>query len=275
MIRESLARALVLLRECPLLWLPGLAAGALGALDLVLQFWLGTSTAMRLWFLELVILPFFTAASYASVHTGECGASSYLQGGARYYFRVMLPTLVIGFATVLTILLLTIPLTFMGIAATTLPLILAGTVVPIIFFTFFYDTAAVFEDAKVFESIRRSVEVVLRRAGQVILFYLACFVILAAIAIPLALAWTSILYDRILPLASLNTTDIQALSSVSISSMLGFDGLVFTAVMFVIAVTAAVSLLLAFKAAFYQQISGEAVPVLQGEYDEKGRWYKY
>ncbi|HII75674.1 MAG TPA: hypothetical protein HA264_01185, partial [Methanolinea sp.] len=64
MVLDSLKRACGLLLKNPFLWLPGLAAGALGAADLLLQYYLGAFLATRLWFIEALIIPFLLAGAY-------------------------------------------------------------------------------------------------------------------------------------------------------------------------------------------------------------------
>jgi hypothetical protein len=49
-----------------------------------------------------------------------------------------------------------------------------GFIIPIIILTFFYDTAAVFEDTKIFDSIRRSIQLVMTHISDVIAFLLVC-----------------------------------------------------------------------------------------------------
>jgi len=275
MVWESLRTASGILRNDPALWLPGLAAGLLSALDLVLQFQLGSFMAMRLSVLEAVVFPFFIAAILSRIAKRGDGLVSFGKGAASCYFRVLLPSLVIFFGIMLTLVLLAVPLTLIGAAEAFLPVAVMGTMVPILFFTFFYDTAAVFEDKGVFESIRRSVEVVLNHAWKTVGFYAVSLLIVALVGFPLAIAWTGLLYDRLLPLTTMTTTDVQALTAEQFNTMLGFDGIVISAIFLFIAISLLFPILYAFKAVFYRSCSEKTVIEVQGEYDKKGRWYKY
>lgn len=279
MVLASLTRALGLLAANPFLWLPGLVTGALGAADLLLQYAFGTFLATRLWYLEVFLIPFLLAGAYTQIRSGDRTANAFAAGGVAYYFRILLPSLIIMFAIIVTISLVAIPLAIIGSLGVVLPLVIMGCTIPIIFFTFFFDTAAVFEDRHVFDCIRRSVEVVLSRPGPVIGFYLAALGIVCLVAIPLALVWTGLLYDQLVPLAGMDPSQIQALSMETLNRMLGFEGLLLTSACYLVGVTCAGSIISAFKAAFYQDTiqntSPDNLPVLQGEYDEKGRWYKY
>lgn len=279
MVLDSLKRAFSLLLQNPLLWLPGLAAGALGAADILLQYYLGAFLATRLWFIEALIVPFFLAGAYVQIRSGERGAVAFFAGGTAYYFRILLPSLVIVCAVLATVFLVVIPLAFIGAVNVVLPFVIMGCTIPILFFSFFYDTAAVFEDRRVFDSIRRSVEVVMNRPGKVIVFYLASIGIVLMVAIPLAVIWTALLYDQLLPLASMDPAQVQAFSISMFNELLGPEGVLITAAFYLVGVAIAGNIVYAFKAVFYRdtcgQMPGSALPALRGEYDKKGRWYKY
>lgn len=279
MVLAALAEAVQTLGKNPVLWIPGIASGVLAAGNVVLQYSMGTLFVAKLWYIEALAVPFLVAGAYSVVRGGNGGAGSFAGGGARYYFRVLLPSLVIAFAILATIVLLAIPLSLVGNPALILPYIAFGSAVPILFFTFFFDCAAVFEDCRVFESIRRSVEVVLNRPGQVILFFLASAGVVFLVTLPLVVIWTGLLYENLLPLTTMETAELQALSMETLNGMLGPSGIGITALVLFILFALAGNLVLTFKAAFYREMRGQVpqggtVP-LQGEYDEKGRWYKY
>lgn len=279
MILSALSEAVSRLLKNPFLWVPGLTLGGLAGADIVLQYFLGTFFVTRFWIVEALAVPFFLAAVYVAIREKAEPALSFVQGGSRYYFRVLLPILVILFAILATIVLLAVPLSFAGDPTVLLPFITLGSAVPILFFTFFADCAAVFEDCRVFESIRRSVEIVLSRPGPVILFFLASAGILLLVSLPLMVLWTGLLYERLLPLTAMDPAELQQVSMETFNGMLGLEGIVISALLAFAWFCLAGNLLLAFKAIFYRELVGEAgqgaITQLKGEYDEKGRWYRY
>jgi len=120
---------------------------------------------------------------------------------------------------------------------------------------------------------------VLNRPGQVILFFLALAGVVFLVTLPLMIIWTGLLYESLMPLTTMETAELQTLSMETLNGMLGPSGIGITALVLFVWVTLAGNLVLAFKASFYRELrgrvpQGETVP-LQGEYDEKGRWYKY
>lgn len=280
MVPAALAEAISTFLGKPVLWVPGLVMGSLAAIDIILQYYFGAFFLTRLWVIEALAVPVLVAGAYTEIRNTGNEPLTFWSGSIQYYFRVLVPLLVIAFAILATIVLLAIPLSFLGNSTLVLPYIVLGSAVPIIFFTFFFDCAAIFEDCRVFECIRRSVEVVLNRPGQVIVFFLVAAGIVILVSLPLMVIWTGLLYENLVPLVSMDQGELQALTMETLNGMLGLGGIGLTALFIFIWFTLAGNILITFKAVFYRQIlgqipqAGKTVP-LRGEYDEKGRWYKY
>jgi hypothetical protein len=286
MVTASLRSAIGLLRS-PAAWLPGLALGGAAASVIITQYYLGLFIAERLLILLLVLMPFFMAGLLSMVKTGNTGIHSFVSGGISGYFRVLLPSLLILFAIIITTVLLLIPLLALGIGGQALVFMVLTCGLSILFFTIFYDTAAVLEGKTVFESIRRSVEFVIRTTHSCVIFYLTSFVIGGAITLVTLLLWTASLYDRLEPISGLTPEEMQSFTLEQLNALLGPDGILITALFFIAGIALTFSLLYAFKAFFYRDYAGreetgtietgteETGTVLQGEYDSKGRWYKY
>ncbi|MDD1634096.1 MAG: hypothetical protein LUQ58_00650 [Methanomicrobiales archaeon] len=278
MVLGSLHAALDLLRS-PSAWLPGLALGIFAASSLLLLGSSGPFTAERLFVLEMVTFPFFIAGLYGMVKTNDRTYRSFTTSGISGYYRVLLPSVVLIFAISLTILLALIPLMIAGLAETVLPFTVVSVSITILFFTFFYDAAAILEGRKVLDCLRRSVEFVLTHARDCIIFYLVVIVISAAILFGIMILWTAALYDKISPLASYNATQMQAFTPDQFMAILGPDGMAVSAFFLFAGLAILVSVVLGFKACFYRDRSEASPPeveqVIEGEYDSKGRWYKY
>jgi hypothetical protein len=92
------------------------------------------------------------------------------------------------------------------------------------------------------------------------------------------LAWSASLYDRIAPISGLTPEEMQSFTPEQFNLLLGQDGIMITALIFFAGIAIVFSVLYAFKAFFYRDYAGEEQPepdLQQGEYDSKGRWYKY
>ncbi|HPH35461.1 MAG TPA: hypothetical protein PLU94_08225 [Methanoregulaceae archaeon] len=279
MVSASLHSAMALLRS-PAAWLPGLALGSIAAVFLITQYYYGLFIAERLLVILLVMMPLFMAGVLSMVKSGDSGFHSFLSGGLAGYFRILLPSLLVLFAIIITIMLVLIPLIALGFGGTALIFSVLICTLSILFFTLFYDAAAVLEGRTVFDSIRRSVEFVIRNTHSCIVFYLTSLVIGGVIWFVTLLAWTAALYERLVSISTMTPDEIQAFTPDQFNALLGQDGILITALIFFAGIALVFSLLYLFKAYFFRDYtgSGEGEPRLQGEqgeYDSKGRWYKY
>ena len=276
MVSASLHSAIALLRS-PAAWIPGLFLGGIAAAFVITQYYLGLFIAERLLVILLVLMPLFMAGVLTMVHSGDHGFHSFLYGGVAGYFRILLPSLLILFAIIITIMLLLIPLMALGLGGTVLIFSVLTCSLSILFFTLFYDTAALLEGKQVFESIRRSVEFVIRTTHSCVVFYLTSLVIGGAIWFGTLLVWIASLYERLIPVSTLTPEEMQVFTLEQFNALLGPDGILITSLVFFAGIALVFSLLYAFKAYFYRDYAstGEGDPRLQGEYDSKGRWYKY
>jgi hypothetical protein len=280
MVLASLKEALGLVTRHPVLWLPGIVLALASAADLNIEYYGGSFLAGKLWILEIVILPFFVAGLLAAVKNKDMTFRGFVTAGLKNYFRVLLPGIVILFAALITAVLLIIPLSLVGTPGSALGLyagILMGVAVPFIFMMYFYDAVAVFENEKVFESIRRSIELTMNHTGLVVKFFLVNIAILLTGFFIIFMVWTMMFFDKLTPLTTMNATEIQTITPDYFTSLLGADGIIISSIIFAVGALVLVTVLYTYKACFYKVLSGATLSVIavQGEYDEKGRWYKY
>lgn len=275
MTLESITGAAGLLRQHPILWLIGGVMGALAVLNLVIPLYGGAFYTQPLALLQVLVMPFLVGGVYGTIRAENFSVDAFVESGKTYYFRILLPSLVIFFAIILTLILLAIPLAFIsaGAAATVTPL-LFGVILSIAFFTFFYDAVAVFEETGVFESIRRSVEFVMNNIGSVLVFYLVNIVAFAALGFFGLFAWTALLVEKLEPLTTMSPEELQAVMPEDLLALIGTEGIWITAIVYAVVIVLFSVFLYAYKASFFKNHVGVS-QVQQGEYDEKGRWYKY
>ncbi len=281
MVIASLREAFGLIIRHPVLWLPGIVIAAAAAADLNIEYYYGGSfLAGKLWILEIILLPFFVAGLLAAVKSNDMTARGFFTNGAHNYFRVLLPGIVILFAALITAILLILPLSLVGTPGSAIGLyagIFAGVAVPFIFLMYFFDAVAVFENQKVFESIRHSIELTMNHTGLVIKFFLVNIAILLLGFFAILLVWTMMFFDKLSPLTTMNSTEMQAVTPDYFTALLGTEGILMTSVIFAVGTLILVTILYTYKACFFKVLSGTSTPAttIQGEYDEKGRWYKY
>jgi hypothetical protein len=209
---ESLREALRLLGSNPVLWMPGVAAGASAAAIWLLAQWSGLFLASRFLILAALLLVFLVTGMLVIIRDGSGGIGDLLAGGTKYFFRVLIPQLVIVFMLLVLFFLLVVTSGFLGAAADPgfIATLTFCVMIPTLLLTFFFDIAAVFEDRKVFASIQRSAAVVSDNVMQVLGFYLVLAITSIAIFVALLFAWEIALFERLAPLADYTQEQIQS-----------------------------------------------------------------
>jgi len=277
MVLASLREALGLLRAMPVLWLTGLATGATGFTEILLQYHGGGFFAGRVAILQLIILPFFLAGSLGAIKTGDGSLSAFLTNARQGYFRVLLPLAVVMAAAILTLFLLMIPAILLtGEAMAAAGFVVPGVLIPFAFFTYFTDAAAVLEGRKVLDSIRRSAEFILQHSLATLLFFLANLVILFGALFLALLAWSILLAEALAPLTMKNSTELASITPADLAGLIGPSGVWIAAALAFVLLTCCGTFVVAYRACFFRRLSGDSSSAPpQGEYDPKGRWYRY
>jgi len=276
----ELKEAFNLLRRVPVLWLTGIAGGFMAAALWIIFNLYGTFFAGRLMVISGLVLLIFTTGMLTIIRNQEGGILALLAGGIRYYFRVLLPLIVIVSAIILIFMLLTVTLSLFGISDMGIVTALAfGFMTPTLIVTFFFDSAAVFEDRRVFDSIQRSIRLVFAHMNQVIAFLLVYLGILIGSVIALTVVWEAFLFDKLEPISRFNETQLQSFSPDQLIAMIGPTGMWITAAVIFIGAFLLLPILFCYKACFFKKLTAGTINITQqptiGEYDSKGRWYKY
>ena len=277
---NELKEAISLLKKFPSLWIPGIVGGILTASVWIILNLSGPFFAGRLLVIFGLVLLLFTTGLLVIIRNNEGDIRTMLTGGIRYYFRVLLPQLIIIFAVILIFTLVMVTFSLIG-APSDVGMVTAlsiGFMIPIVILTFFYDTAAVFEERKVFDSIRRSIHLVMTHMNDVLAFLFICAAIIIGIIFMLMIIWEAFLYDKLEPITRYNETQLQTFTPEQLMAMIGPGGMWITAVVLFIGVFLLLPFLYSYKACFFRKLT-RGTPIIQqpttGEFDSKGRWYKY
>ena len=287
MVLGEFKEALDVLGQTPALWLTGIAAGALCALLWILYNISGAFFAARLIIIAALVLVLFVGGAFALVKKNARSAGILVRDGVQYYFKVLLPWLFVVFLLMMVfflILFVTALATGGGTDMEGAGFLAFLFMVPTLFLTFFCDTAAVFEDLRVFDAIKRSIQVVAARSFEVLGFFVVCCVFVFADVFVFAMIWEGLLFNKLQPLVTYynsagynETAFAEMITPQQIISMIGPDGMWITAAVIFASLIVLVPVLLTYKACFYRSMTGRPVEIRQttGEYDSKGRWYKY
>jgi hypothetical protein len=145
----------------------------------------------------------------------------------------------------------------------------------ILFFTYFSDTAVVLEERKVLDSIRRSVEFILGQPKETLLFYLTNLAIGALIFFLSVVIWSFFIADRMELLLAMNQSALQTMTPDQFMAIIGPAGIWSGVAIGFFAILVGTTVLVPFKACFFRRSVKAPSAPLQGEFDEKGRWYRY
>jgi len=280
MVIAELREAAGLLVHMPVLWIPGIVGGVCAAVLWLTLMVSGSFFASRLVIICALVLLFLSTGMLSVIRNNEATAGRALvSGGLHYYFRVLLPALLIGSFVLLVFILVLLVFTLFGLASD-IGLVTAlsfGVMIPTLILTFFTDTAAVFEDRRVFASIIRSVRLVSDHMGEVLSFFIVSALLCAGVVLGLMIVWEAILFDKLKPIMDFTEAQREAFSPDQFLAMIGQDGVWVTAAVLFIGVLILLPLLTGYKACFYRKMAGSVKieQMTSGEYDSKGRWYKY
>jgi hypothetical protein len=276
---KSFKETFRLLGRMPILWVPGIIAGVLSAGLWILINVAGIFFTSRLFIVAGLLLFLFLVGMLVLIKADGGDLRAMVSGGISYYFRVLIPQLVIIFMLLLIFMLLFVTFGFAGVTPdpTVVGLLSVCIMIPTLMLTFFFDVAAVYEDRKVFESIQRSITLVSANVMEVVAFYLVYAITCSTIIFTLMLIWEAALYDKLMPLAEYNQTQIQAFTAEELMGMIGPDGIWITAIVLFLGGLLLIPFLTSYKACFYRKLASGAPTIEQvaGEFDSKGRWYKY
>ncbi|ACL17373.1 DUF7847 domain-containing protein [Methanosphaerula palustris] len=267
-----------LLKRMPGLFIPGVLIAVLDAIQIWFSLTGETFIAPRLLAVELVLMPFAFAAVYGAIKADDASFKSLIREGSRNYFRVLLPGLLVAFgavaiAVVATGLMMALVQTdSVGLVALVMMLVIAVFAL----LTLFYDTAAVFEEQSVFNAIRRSVAVVSRVPMAAVRFLFAAILVALGIGVPLLVIWTAALYQQLTPIATMTPVEAAAFTQDQLFALIGSNGAMITTGLYFVGFLFFFTLMTTYKALLFKEVAAEEVSAEpQGEYDEKGRYYRY
>lgn len=280
MIRSALGNTFSKLIHTPLLWISGIYTGTCMTGVIWLEFSGNMFLAGKIAMLAFIAFPFFVGMTNHILNTGESSARSLLTAGLKNFFPIILPCIMLGGMMFLMVLLLSIPLSIMGFGEDpyTLSGLMLGVSIPALIFSLYIDNVAVCEKRKIFDTLKRSMELVGLNFFGAIGYYITSALFFVAVSLFGAFLWGIILADKFTRFIGMNmTTQQETFSQFTMTdwqTLIGPEGVIVTSVIFGIVTLIIVPFLLVFKFQCYREVSDQT-PVEFGENDEKGRWYKY
>ncbi|HWQ65664.1 MAG TPA: hypothetical protein VN372_02220 [Methanospirillum sp.] len=277
----SLKESIRMLRH-PVLWIPGFYAGILVACTVWLGFSGETFISGKLMFLGAALFPLFVAGALSCLSSGSFTPASFIQNAPLSFFRVLMPVIITIGIIFLLLFLVSIPFAIAGLGNDPAMIsgLFIGITVPVIVFSLFADNVAISEGQKAFDSLKRSYEIVSRSFLPAITYIIVSIVSTCILGLFFAMIWGMVLSDRFTQYIDLSVAEQQKVFSgfgiPEWQNILGPDGILISAITIGLFFMVLIPFLIVYKQQCYLKASS-FVPevVISGEYDAKGRWYKY
>ncbi|MCZ0863251.1 hypothetical protein [Methanocorpusculum vombati] len=281
MALQSLGEAAGWMVKSPYVWLSGLWTAAVLLLFWYLYANVGVMTAVSVAMVLAFMLPALIAGTYGIVAEHESSFAVFRRYAVHGYFRQLLPSLLVFLiAWVISQFISYLLMTF-GFGLTASAQVAMFVFIPVVFFCYFADVTAVVNEKRVFASVKDSFLRVMNGSFSVAIFYLVNVALLIAASFIGSFVFAALATDAFLPLASMTEAELLSLTPDELLAIMsapevvfaGFTTLAVCAVIFV-------PLFTLYKACYFAKTSALVLPDVpaaepEGEYDEKGRWYKY
>lgn len=280
MVLQSLGEAAGWMARSPYVWLSGLWTAMVLLLCGYVYAHVGVMTMVSVGVVLVFVLPALIAGTYGVVVENESSFRVFRWYAVHGYFRQLLSSLLVFliawvFSQFVSYLLMAFGLGMMASAQMAM-----FVFVPVVFFCYFADVTAVVNEKGVFASVKDSFLRVMNGSFSVAFFYLVNVLLLIAASFLGSLLLTIFAEDQFLPFASMTEAELLSLTSDEIFAIMSAPEIVFAGFMaFAVCAVVFIPLFTLYKACFFEKTSvlvlPEVVTEQEGEYDEKGRWYKY
>ncbi len=264
----------------PIVWIPGMYAGCIAALVIWLEFTGGMFLAGKIAMLGAIAFPFFLSVLNYHLETDENDVKILTTVALRGYFPIVLPVIILAGFVVVLALLLSVPLSILGYGSDSYALtgLMLGITIPALLFSLYIDNVAVCERTKIFDTLKRSLELVLVKIITVIWFFVISAIIAVIVSLFGAFLWGAILASRFTQFIDMNITQQQEVFSqytlTDWQALIGPEGTIVTALVFGFVTFLLVPILFIFKYECYLDAT-DVVWDVSGEIDEKGRHFRH
>lgn len=283
MVFASLAEALRAYVKMPLVWVNG-AVAALAILAVYyLTYFVNETAGLAAMVIFFFFFPYFLAGTYGVLidNNKKKGAFKIY---ARYGFRrCLFPNILLVLLTWFLMNLVTMLLLTFGVSAELALYISLFVVIPLVFFCYFADITAIRHNLTMGQAVKDSARRVALGSFSITVFYLMNIAVIFFASFFLSMVMSFVGFDALLPLAEMTEEALLALTPEELVTLVmtpeiiqaSFVSLAITAFIFV-------PFFVSYKTYFFKRMlsvyNGSAVQHTaeeDGEYDEKGRWFKY
>lgn len=283
MVFTSLTDALRAYVKMPVIWITGAAAALSVMLIYLLTLYINETAGLAAMVIFFFAFPYFLAGTYGVLidNNKKKGAFKIY---ARYGFRrCLFPNILLVLLTWFLMNLAIMLLLTFGIAPELALYISLFVVIPLVFFCYFADITAIRHNLTMGQAVKDSARRVALGSFSITLFYLINIAVIFFASFFLSIVMSFVGFEALLPLAEMTEEAILALTPDELISLVmtpeiiraSFISLAITAFLFV-------PFFVSYKTYFFKRMltvhteaAARHTVEEDGEYDEKGRWFKY
>lgn len=278
---QSLGEAVGWMLRSPYVWLSGLWTAAVLLLAWYLYTNIGIMTAFSVAFVLAFVLPALIAGTYGIVAESESSFRVFRRYAVCCYFRQLLTSILVFLIAWVFSQFISYMLLVLGFGMGASMQVALFVFIPVIFFCYFADVTAVINEKRIFASVKDSFLRVANGSFSLAVFYLINIGLLILASFVLSLVFAVFAGDALLPVASMTEAELLSLSQDELLAIMSAPEVVFAGfAAFAVCAVFFVPLFTLYKVCFFGRTAALVLPDVNlrepvGEYDEKGRWYKY
>ena len=296
---QSLGEAVGWMLRSPYVWLSGLWTAAILLISWYLYTNIGIMTAFSVAFVLAFVLPALIAGTYGIVAESESSFRVFRRYAVCCYFRQLLTSILVFLIAWVFSQFISYMLLVLGFGMGASMQVALFVFIPVIFFCYFADVTAVINEKRIFASVKDSflrvangsfslavfylinIGRVANGSFSLAVFYLINIGLLILASFVLSLVFAVFAGDALLPVASMTEAELLSLSQDELLALMSAPEVVFAGfAAFAVCAVFFVPLFTLYKACFFGRTAALVLPDMPpreqtGEYDEKGRWYKY
>lgn len=278
---QSLGEAVGWMLRSPYVWLSGLWTAAILLISWYLYTNIGIMTAFSVAFVLAFVLPALIAGTYGIVAESESSFRVFRRYAVCCYFRQLLTSILVFLIAWVFSQFISYMLLVLGFGMGASMQVALFVFIPVIFFCYFADVTAVINEKRIFASVKDSFLRVANGSFSLAVFYLINIGLLILASFVLSLVFAVFAGDALLPVASMTEAELLSLSQDELLALMSAPEVVFAGfAAFAVCAVFFVPLFTLYKVCFFGRTAALVLPDVNlrepvGEYDEKGRWYKY
>lgn len=283
MVFTSLAQAVKAYGKMPHVWISGIFAALAILLTYYLAFTVSEVAGLAVMVIFFFAFPYILAGTYGVLidNNKKKGAFKIY---ARYGFRrCLFPNILLVLLTWFLMNLATSLLLIFGVSPEMALYVSLFVVIPLVFFCYFADITAIRHNLTMGQAVKDSAKRVSAGSFSITAFYLMNIALLFFASFFMSLVMSFVGFEALMPLTELTEEAVASMPLEELTALVLTPEVIFATVIS-LAVTALVFVpfFVSFKTYFFKRMltvyNGSAYhrpAEEEGEYDEKGRWFKY